>query len=176
MLDVTGRDDARLPRAREKTVLECEPGVVRLFGLADIGISGQLDGWAEPEEGHLWNDGQEAKLLLAVRTPAPRLMLHIGGEPYVTRVRPAQEITLFGNGLRIGYWRLTRRVETTLSVLLEPEWWLRRGSRAVMRLALHLPNSTRPSDIADGPDARELGFCFRSICLQPLPDGPDLAA
>lgn len=144
--------------------------MVRSFGIADIGVRGQVSGWGEPEDGHVWNDGPEATLLIAVPAPPARLLLLLGGEPYVSRLRPAQEITLFGNGLRIGYWRLAQRVETTLSAALEPEWWLRRGTHAVMRLGLHLPHSARPRDIADGADGRELGFCFRSICLRPAPE------
>ena len=172
MLDVTGLTglaDARSPVVLRQP-LDCEPGVVRLFGTADIGTAGQLAGWAMPEEGHLWNDGQEAVLLLAMRAPVPRLLLQLGGEPYVTRIRPVQEVTLFGNGLRLGYWRLAQRADTALDVALEPEWWLRRGARAVMRLGLHLPNSTRPADVADGPDGRELALCLRTLCLRELPD------
>lgn len=181
MLDFTGSSDAGAvqgsrPAMERRHALDCEPGVVRLFGMADIGTQGQIAGWAEPEDGHLWNDGVEATLLLAVRAPPPRLLLLLGGEPYVTRVRPAQEVTLFGNGLRIGYRRMTQRAETTLAVSLEPEWWLRRGPRALLRLGLHLPHSVRPKDIADGPDGRELGFCFRTLCLQPLADEADLPA
>ncbi len=164
--------DFTIPRACAATAgggaLDCEPGVVRLFGSADIGRRGQLAGWGEPEAGHVWNDGCDATLLLAIASPPTRLLLLLGGEPYVTRIRPVQEVTLFGNGLRIGHWRLARRAEVTLSVALEPEWWLRRGLRALMRLSLHLPNSARPCDIADGSDGRELGFCFHSLCLQPL--------
>ncbi len=178
MLDFTGRSGSGEVIGSRHAVdrhpaLACEVGVVRLFGSADIGTQGQIAGWAEPEDGHLWNDGVEAVLLLAVRAPPPRLLLILGGEPYVTRIRPMQEVTLFGNGLRIGYWRMTQRAETTLRVPLEPEWWLRRGPRALLRLGLHLPHSVRPKDIADGPDGRELGFCFRTLCLQPLADEAD---
>ena len=159
MLDFTSMQDrAAIGDGRGAGALDCEPGVVRLFGIADIGTQGQLSGWGEPEDGHVWNDGQEATLLIAVPAPPPRLLLLLGGEPYVSRLRPAQEVTLFGNGLRIGFWRLSQRAGTTLSAPLEPEWWLRRGARAVMRLGLHLPNSARPLDIADGPDGRELGL------------------
>lgn len=173
MLDFTVALGTAPPVSRTRAILDCEPDVIRLFGAADIGTLGQIDGWAEPEEGHVWNNGREATLLISVPAPAPRLLLALGGEPYVTRLRPAQEVTLFGNGLRIGYWRLTHRADITLAVALEPEWWLRRGRRAVMRLGMHLPQSVRPSDISDGPDGRELGFCLRWICLRSLPD--DLA-
>lgn len=159
MLDFVHRD----------TALECEPGVTRLFGEADIGSQGMVDGWAMPEEGHNWNDGLEAVYAIAVRPPVPRLQLVLSGEPYVTRARPIQELTLFGNGFRLAFWRMTARVETLLDVALEPEWWHIRGQVARMRLLLHLPLSVRPKEINDGQDGRELGFCCRSICLRPVP-------
>ena len=157
-----------LDMSRRESFLECEPGVIRLFGAADIGTAGMLMGWSQPEDGHNWNDGVEAVYALTVRPPVTRLSLALMGEPYVTRARPVQDITLYGNGLRLGHWRLTARVETALMVALEPEWWLARGSKALMRLALHLPGSVRPADINDGPDGRELAFCCRSLCLRPI--------
>lgn len=170
MLDFAEGIGVATSPVREGNILMCEPDVVRLFGAVDIGAQGQVDGWAEPEEGHVWNDGPEATLLIGVPAPTPRLLLSLGGEPYVSRVRPTQEVTVFGNGLRLHFRQLARRAPVTLAVALEPEWWLRRGRLAVMRLSLHLPLSVRPCDIADGPDGRALGFCLRSICLQRLPD------
>ena len=52
---------------------------------------------------------------------------------------------------------------------LEPEWWFTRGTRSVMRLLFYLPHSARPKDLNDGQDGREIGFCFRSICMRQLP-------
>jgi hypothetical protein len=128
-----------------------------------------VSGWSAPEEGHNWNDGLEAAYCIAIRPPLGRFGLVLMGEPYVTRARPVQELTMFANGWRVAAWRMTARIETVLSVPLEPEWWFQRGSRSVMRLLFHLPHSVRPQDINDGPDGRELGFCFRSICLRHLP-------
>jgi hypothetical protein len=160
MLDMLRHDDA----------LECEAGVVRLFGAGDIATQGMLGGWAGPEEGHNWNDGQEAALMLAISQPSRRLQLHLLGEPYVTRARPVQDLTVYGNGYRLGAQRMTARVDTAVTITLEPEWWFTRGHRVVMRLAFNLPMSVRPKDISDGPDGRELGFCFRSLCLRELAD------
>ena len=157
-----------LDMARGDNFLDCELGVIRLFGVADIGTKGMISGWSDPEDGHNWNDGVEAEYAVAIRPPVTRLMLSIMGEPYVTRARPVQEITLFGNGYRLGFWRMSARVETVMMVALEPEWWLPRGNKALLRLALHLPNSVRPRDINDGQDSRELAFCCRSLCLRPL--------
>jgi hypothetical protein len=158
MLDMTKRD----------SILDCEPGVIRLFGAADIGTKGLLSGWSGPEEGHTWNAGVEAAYALAVKPPVTRLLLTLMGEPYITRARPVQEMTLFGNGYRLGFWRMSARVETVLQVVLEPEWWLERGSRATMRLLLHMPHCVRPKDINDGQDGRELAFCARSLSLRPI--------
>jgi hypothetical protein len=159
-----------LDMVRRDNALDCELGVVRLFGAADLGTQGMLSGWSGPEDGHTWNDGVEATYLLAMRPPVGRTVLLVGGEPYVSRARPVQELTVFGNGYRIQMWRMTARVETTLVIPLEPEWWFQRGQRAIMRLSFYLPNSSRPKDIADGVDGRELGFCFRSLCLRAVPD------
>jgi hypothetical protein len=159
MFDVMQRD----------TALDCEAGVIRLFNLADIGTRGMVSGWSAPEDGHTWNDGVEAAFTVSLRPPLGRFNLIIMGQPYVSRVRPLQEMTLFANGWRVAAWRMTARTETKLTVPLEPEWWFLRGNRAVMRLLFYLPNSVRPKDVNDGPDGRELGFCFHSICLRQMP-------
>jgi hypothetical protein len=157
MLDVIQREGA----------LECELGVTRLFGGADIRSRGMLSGWSGPEEGHTWNDGFESVMAIAVRRPVERLELIVVGEPYVTRVRPWQDLTVYGNGYRIRSWRLTVRTETPLTTILEPEWWFERDGQEVMTLTFVLPNSIRPKDLNDGQDGREIGFCFRSICVRP---------
>ena len=64
---------------------------------------------------------------------------------------------------------MTGRTETVLTAALEPEWWFERNGHAAMTLMFHMPNSVRPKDLNDGQDGREIGFCFRSICLRPLP-------
>ncbi len=157
-----------LDMVREHLPLHCEPGVVRLFGVADIGMAGLQAGWSQPEDGHTWNDGAEAALKLTTLARPGTMLLVLTGEPYVSRARPMQEMTLFGNGFRLAGWRMTQRIEITRQIRLEPEWWLDRGGHAVMNLVICLPNSARPKDLADGPDGRELGFCFRTLCLRPL--------
>jgi hypothetical protein len=154
---------------RSESALDCEPGVARLFGLADIATQGLLTGWAGPEEGHNWNDGLEAEMTLSLRHPGRRMQLCLIGEPYVTRAHPRQDMTVHGNGFRVGFVRLTSRAEVALRFALEPEWWFLRGGRAVLRLAFALPHSIAPKDLSDGPDGRTLGFCFRSLCLRDLP-------
>lgn len=144
----------------------CEIGVTRLFGSADLGCSGMISGWASPEEGHNWNDGPEAEYALAVVAPAGALTLEIVGQPYLPRQLRFQEMTMYGNGFRLCFRRLTARGETCLSIPLLPQWWFVEQGMAHLRLAFHLPNSARPDSLGDGADARELGFAFRSLCLR----------
>jgi len=75
-------------------------------------------------------------------------------------------MTVYVNGYRAGFWRLVERLEHTLRIGVEPEWWFRRTGRSVLKVVFHLPTSVRPVDIGDGVDSRHLGFCFRSLLLE----------
>lgn len=150
--------------------LRCNVDLVRLFGKSDIGDEGLGAGWSPPEDGHLWNDGAEASLLVSIPGGvAPPLRLSVLGEPYVTQAHPRQTVTLFANGHRAACWHLTRRTETELLVDLEPEWWFARADNACMRFDFCFADSARPSDIEAGEDARQLAFCFRQFCLRRSP-------
>ena len=152
--------------ARPPETLECTPGMQRRFGRADFGRAGLTAGWSFPEDGHVWNEGLDAVLSLSLpERPKDSMVLRLGGEPYVTRHQPTQDVTAYVNGLRAGAWRLGKRQETRLDIPVEPEWWLIRNTRALVRVALSLPNSVRPVDLGDGSDSRELGFCFRTLML-----------
>ena len=149
-----------------EAALECEPGVMRLFGLSDIGTRGLISGYAHPEYGHNWNEGIDPTLVLAVEGKISAAMLTIEGEPFVSRLQPLQELTVYVNGHRAAFWRLSRRTDHSLRFAVEPEWWLPRNGWSVLKLVFHLPNSVRPVDVGEGEDGREMGFCFRSLLLE----------
>jgi len=151
------------PGRKASNLLECQTGVIRLFGIADIGQRGLLSGWAFPEEGHTWNEGYDAALSISVSAAPAPCMLLIEGEPYVSRQQPVQDITIYANGHRGGFWRMSERTEFALLMPIEPEWWFARGNIWTLKLVFHLPNSIRPVDIGDGEDGREIGFCFRTF-------------
>ena len=92
-----------LDMVQSDCALECEPGVIRLFGAADIRSRGMVSGWSGPEEGHTWNDGLEAVYAIIMRSPVQRLGLIVIGEPYVTRIRA-------GAGTHIVRQRLPDRI------------------------------------------------------------------
>jgi hypothetical protein len=146
-------------------MLSLQPGVTRAFGPEDIGEAGLLSGWAAAEAGHAWNDGADATLLIATRPKPGAFELEIEAEPYITRQNPTQELTLFANGARAGFWRISNRDVTRMTAWIDPMWWREHHERAVLRLVLHMPQSVSPRDLGDGEDLRQLGFSFRRIGL-----------
>jgi hypothetical protein len=145
--------------------LRVELGVIRLFGKGDIAGRGLLTGWATPEEGHNWNDGLDTSFLVEASLPTSPVTVAAEGVPYIFGDTNRQEITLFANGYRVGFWRLTERRQATLTAKIEPEQWFSRRGLGYLNLTWHLPGSARPSDLGDGADGRILGFAFRTFCL-----------
>ncbi len=154
------------PTSAPEAALECEPGVMRLFGLADIRTQGLASGYAYPEYGHNWNEGVDPTLVLGAKGDIGAAALIVEGEPFVTRSQPSQEMTVYLNGHRAAFWRLSRRAEYSLRINIEQEWWFPRNGWSVLKVVFHLPNSVRPVDIGEGEDGREMGFCFRSLLLE----------
>ena len=148
-------------------MLSLQPGVTRRFGIEDIGETGMLAGWAGSESGHAWNDGVDATLLVATRRAPGPMDLEIHAEPYVTRQNPLQELTLFANGARVKFWRLSHRDVTRMTGWIDPCWWREVHDRAVLRLVFHMPQSVSPHELGECADLRQLGFSFRSIALLP---------
>jgi hypothetical protein len=147
------------------SMLSLQPAVARAFGVEDIADAGLLAGWASSEPGHAWNDGVDATLLVATRHRPGPCDLVIEAEPYITRQNPVQEITLFANGARVGFWRLSQRQVVRMTAWIDPQWWRETHDRAALRLVFHMPQSVCPTEIGDGCDLRQLGFSFRSIVL-----------
>lgn len=138
-------------------------GVSRLFGNGDIAHEGMVSGWAVPEENHNWNDGIETTFELVVKASSAALDIIIEGVPLVNDKCPSQEITLFANGFRIGYWRLRESKPYSLTAQIEPEQIFWRDKVGYVKCVWFMPNSVRLSEIQDSTDTRQLAFCFRSI-------------
>jgi len=146
-------------------VVPYEIGMSRFFGQTDIGRAGLLHGWSDPEEAHVWNDGPEAALRLITRKPRTPYRLTFEGEPFLSKGCPRQDMTLFVNGLRLGFWRLTEPRPHTLSVVIEPQQMFDRNGMTTLNLVWYLPTSVRPADVGLGSDYRELGVCFRMLTI-----------
>lgn len=146
--------------------LNTELGLMRLFGTEDIDRQGLVSGWAEPEDAHVWNNGPVAALSIAMNIPDEPCRLVVEGEPFVSSRQPMQEITLYGNGIWLGFWRLRNAEPSVMEALVEPETFFRRGEEGVLNLAWYIPTSVRPSDIGVSGDGRELGFVFRTLVVK----------
>ncbi len=149
------------------STLALQISVIRSFGLQDISTAGLVGGWAAPEEAHTWNDGPETVLALTALRPDFRCVLVVEGAPLVGPANPRQDITLYANGLRVGFWRLTSPRQAKLEALIEPGHWRAQGMEGFITLAFHLPNSLRLSTVQPDGDDRELGFCFRTLAIFP---------
>jgi hypothetical protein len=142
-----------------------EPGVTYFFGAHGLGGAALLQGWAEPEANHNWNDGLETTLAIQLPQRPGLIVLKVTGRPFLAPAVNHQDITLYMNGFRLGFWRLDRLENTQIEALIEPEFWLDRQGNAYGRLTWHLPQSTTPSRITGVEDSRQLGFCFQSFTL-----------
>ena len=140
-------------------------GVTRLFGNFDLAGAGLVSGWSAPEDPHIWNDGPESVLQIVTDSVKRAFRLAVEGIPFIGGTCTSQDVTLYVNGARVGFWRLRESKSHLLSAIIEPEHVLERNGKAVLTCAWHLPKSARPVDMGLGKDTRELGFCFRSATL-----------
>jgi hypothetical protein len=142
-----------------------EPGIIRIFGKGDIARRGQISGWAEPEDGHTWNEGIETSVLLEAQQPTGPVTIAVEGMPYITGTAKKQDVTLYANGYRVGFWRLTSQEHLTITATIEPEQWFARDGKATLRLVWHLPDCVSPKELGEGIDGRRLAFAFCTITL-----------
>jgi len=150
---------------REVVRLECQFGVTRHFGLTDMGYEGLVSGWSEPERSHVWNDGYDAILALSFPLPASGVRAEFVLEPFIGEGIEAQDLTVFANGFRLGFWRVKSRAEFSCLVELYPFQLVSVEGIARADFAFHSPGSVSPVEAYDNPDERLLGFCFRRLVL-----------
>ncbi len=147
-------------------------GLTRTFGLGDLSHHILISGWAAPEENHVWNDGLEASFAVWMKNPPSRkLLMRVQGSPFIARNVAHQDVTLYFNGFRVGFWRLYGMEKTFLEIEIEPEFWLARLGGAYAKCVWHLPGSLRPSDVTGADDKRQIGFCFQTITFDETLDG-----
>lgn len=156
---------ATIKAARKEPEAAWEIGTTRLFGNFDLGTAGLISGWSAPEDPHIWNDGPEAVMQIMTEPVRRTLRITLEATPFINSMVPSQEVTLYVNGARIGFWRLRDSKSYLLSATIEPEQIFERDGKALLTCSFHIPKSVKPVDIGAGKDGRELGLCFRSITL-----------
>ncbi|HTH99301.1 MAG TPA: hypothetical protein VL752_00015 [Acidisoma sp.] len=157
---------ATMTKAMHKELeAEWEIGTTRLFGNFDLGTAGLISGWSAPEDPHIWNDGPEAVMQIVTGPVRRTLRVTVEAIPFISGNVTSQDVTLYVNGSRIGFWRLQESKSYLLSGMIEPEQIFERDGKALLTCSFHLPKSAKPVDVGAGKDSRELGLCFRSITL-----------
>jgi hypothetical protein len=146
--------------------LVLEAGVKRSFGLRDVGAHGLISGWATPEDEHTWNDGPTADLAIGTKSVQSDYRLDIQGRPFLAPGCESQDVTLFANGLFVGYWQLREAKPYVLSATIDNSVFVKKSGLGVAKLTWLVPKSCRPSELRLGDDHREIGFCFQSITLR----------
>jgi len=163
-----GAELEHLVRARE--LPDFELGVTRFFGQGDLNARYFERGWALPEENHSWNDGIDASLIISLKScPTQTCSLKIRGIPYLTENIQSQDMTLYVNGHRAGFWRLDTRQTYLLVAEIAPEFWFDRNGKGLAKCVWHTPGSAKPSETCGISDQRQLGFCFQEITLEIWP-------
>jgi hypothetical protein len=135
------------------------------FGVLDLEVNGLTAGWSAPEVGHTWNDGREAIFECGVKGLTGGCVVEFSGTPFLHGGVDHQEIYLYINGFRMGYWRLTESKDYALTVKLEAEQLFRRGEFSTMKCVWFFPGAVKPVDMGINADSRALAFCFRSITI-----------
>ena len=153
-----------------RDVPDFELEVTRFFGRGDLNDRYFDRGWAAPEENQSWNDGIDASFIISLKSrPTQSNALKIKGIPYLTDNIHHQDMTLFVNGHRAGFWRLDSRQVFMLVTEIPPEFWYDRNGKGLANLVWHIPGSVRPSETSGTNDKRQLGFCFQEITLDVRP-------
>jgi hypothetical protein len=153
-----------LDRHATERAFVAELDVIRYFGL---GLNNSLhlgEGWAAPEENQNWNDGFEASFEVVLPAePDTACLVTLDVVPNLMSGIERQDVTFYFNGLRLGFWRIEEPDQCSITVEVEPEFWLKRHGGVLGKCTFHLPNSVRPCDISNSQDQRRLGLCFQAM-------------
>lgn len=142
------------------------PGLTIQFGASGNSLPYLTGGWAAPEADFTWAIGQESQILLPVRPDTRDLVLTLSVIPFVhEKALPFQRLTVLMSGTTIG----TARVGQPSVLSWRIPAALIRGAQRVL-ITLSHPDSTRPSDISDVADDRELAFSISELRVDQLPD------
>lgn len=142
-----------------------EFGVMRIFGRHDISPSSLISGWGGIEDQHVWNNGIEAVHKILLPKPGRPITLSLECVPFISESCPEQKVTLFVNGIRQQFWRLTERRMHVLDATIDAAHVIDYGNHALLTCAWLLPNSVRPTEIGTGPDMREIALCFQAMTI-----------
>ncbi len=135
-------------------------GVVLDFAAQGNALPYCLSGWSTPEPTETWTVGTESRLLLPAPTLRGTYVLVLILRPMLAPGLSAQDVRVFINDVLVGEFHIMDR---TVRACLIP--WPVFALNHDLRIALEVPNATRPCDAGLSDDRRQLGVAFASALL-----------
>lgn len=135
------------------------------FGKDADGARYRVDGWAASEQGFTWTEGEKSTVRLPVLTGEGTFIVRFVAIPFiVARHRPFQQVDLLIGDVRIGACQMKDIAVIEAEV---PADMLQDDQR--LTVTLQLPTATRPSEVTDSKDHRQLALAMRSLTVLRIP-------
>jgi hypothetical protein len=136
------------------------------FGGTGNSLSYLGGGWARPEEKFTWAVGQESHLILPLGREATEFVLMMNVIPFVhPPALPAQRLIVSVDETTIGTASISRPAVLAWRI---PAGLLRRRTERTLVTLSH-PDVTRPSDVSETVENRELAFSVSEMKIYSLP-------
>jgi hypothetical protein len=125
----------------------------------------RLEGWAASEEGYTWTDAEQSTIRLPTLAGAGGFIVRLVASPFIVpQRRTFQQVEVMIDGVRIGACQVK---DISVIEVAVPVELLVENNR--LTLALHLPTATRPSEVTDSKDHRQLALAVRSLAIHRIP-------
>lgn len=160
--EVALRRRSASPTSTTGNIASYTPGSVIEFGTAGNESIYLRSGWAEPENGFRWTEGETADLAFAFDRPPGDLVLTFQAHPLLGGGVEVQEISATWNGTLVGVWSVRETGSYNTLVLAHVS-----ESSPSALLRFHLPQSFTPVSKSLSRDPRRLGLAFSKLVLRP---------
>jgi hypothetical protein len=135
------------------------------FGAGGGGERYRLEGWANPEPAFTWTAGEQSTVQLPALGGEGSFVVRMVISPFVVKQRlPVQRVELLIGGVRIGACEVKDIAVIEAEVPAELL-----GDDNRLTLTLRLPTATRPNELTDSKDDRQLALAVRSLTVLRLP-------
>ena len=122
-------------------------------------------GWSTPEPDETWTIGAESVLVLPAPSRPASYVMELKFRPLVALgTLPAQRLRVVVNDVQIAEFTVGSPCRRACLI---PWAAVTLHGETSLRIAFHLPDAARPSDLGLGGDSRMLGLAFTSVRLSP---------
>jgi hypothetical protein len=119
-------------------------------------------GFSDPEDNHIWTDGNHACIQLRVSPPATDLVLQLWVYPLIARNLHSQTARISINDKPIGTLKMRNPGKYSLYSLKIPKSIV---NQDVVKVDLYLPNAASPDKLGINKDKRLLATALRWLSI-----------